>query len=140
MTHKAARPSGVTCLCTANCFCGLVVEPEAALCHPFQLFRHPTDPVGKERHVVGNARQCRQRITGITQFADRTKVVLDPGADNGFRRPPHVEIGIERTRHAFDETIVFCNMISWVWVLISKSSVTSNSWVSRRAMEISLAS
>ncbi len=56
----------MTCLCTANCFCGLVVEPEAALCHPFQLFRHPTDPVGKERHVVGDARQCRQRITGIT--------------------------------------------------------------------------
>ena len=74
----------------------------AALAHPVHLGREPLGPLGEPRQFADQPAERADALGRELELAGGPEIAFDPVAHHRLRRRPHVEIGIERARHALD--------------------------------------
>ncbi len=137
ITHSATRPERVCAgFGLADGPCGRLVEAQAVLGHRVDLARQPFGARGEVGRLAGQRQQRVGAVAGVGQQAARAEIAGDPVADDRFGRLPHVEGGSSVRATPSTTTMVFCRSTSSGRVCMSKSSVTSNSSVRSRAIEM----
>ncbi len=76
-------------------------ELEAVVGHVLEHLERPAGPRQRHRQAAGELDEFLRAAAGVLQLADRAEVLLDPSAHHGLGRRPHVELRVQRARHAF---------------------------------------